>query len=54
MGFLPTYDYGEKQSSAERDARGFITGWQDTETGELLQAETPIDRDCEFDPVYVP
>ena len=54
MGFLPTYDYGEKQSTAQRNANGFITGWQDTSSGELLQPETPIYEDREFDPVYIP
>ena len=54
MGFLPTYDYGEKQSSAQRKANGFITGWQDASSGELLQPETPIYEDRDFDPVYIP
>ena len=54
MGFLPTYDYGEKQATAQRNANGFITGWQDTSSGELLQPETPIYEDREFDPVYIP
>ena len=54
MGFLPTYDYGEKQSTAQRNANGFITGWQDTSSGELLQPETPIYEDREFAPVYIP
>ena len=54
MGFLPTYDYGEKQFTAQRNANGFITGWQDTSSGELLQPETPVYEDREFDPVYIP
>ena len=54
MGFLPTYDYGEKQSSYQREANGFITGWQDAATGELLSPDTPIYHDMEFDPVYIP
>ena len=54
MGFLPTFDYGEKQSSVQREANGFITGWQDPETGELLDPDTVIYRDMEFDPVYIP
>ena len=54
MGFLPTYDYGEKQSSVQREANGFITGWQDTADGSLLQPDTPVYGDREFDPVYIP
>lgn len=54
MGFLPTYDYGEKQSSVQREANGFITGWQDPATGELLDPDTVIRQDMEFDPVYIP
>ena len=53
MGFLPTYDYGEKQSSPQREANGFITGWSDKD-GNLLQPDTLIYEDMEFDPVYIP
>lgn len=53
MGFLPTWDYGEKQSSPQREANGFITGWSD-KNGVLLQPDTPIYEDMEFDPVYIP
>lgn len=53
MGFLPTWDYGEKQSSPQREANGFITGWSDP-AGNLLQPDEPIYEDREFDPVYIP
>lgn len=53
MGFLPTYDYGEKQSTPQREANGFITGWSDS-NGNLLSPDTPIYQDMEFDPVYIP
>ena len=53
MGFLPTYDYGEKQSTPQREANGFITGWSDSD-GNLLSPDTPIYQDMEFDPVYIP
>ena len=52
MGFLPTADYGEKQTTAQRESTGLIIGWQDTETGELLQEYTAITENREFDPVY--
>lgn len=54
MGFLPTDEYGEKQSGPQREANGSITGWQDAATGALLQAEEAIYEDREFDPVYAP
>ena len=52
MGFLPTADYGEKQTTAQRESTGLIIGWQDTETGELLQEYTAITENRDFDPVY--
>lgn len=52
MGFIPTAEYGEKQSDSQREGNGFIIGWQDPQNGELLQADTVITRDREFDPVY--
>ena len=52
MHFLPTEDYGEKQSGNQKKANGLITGWQDTATGALLQPDEPIYTDREFDPVY--
>ena len=52
MGFLPTAEYGEKQSSPQVDGIGFITGWQDMSSGALLQPDEPIYDDREFDPVY--
>ncbi len=52
MGFIPTAEYGEKQSSVQREGNGFITGWQDPANGELLQADTIITQDREFNPVY--
>ena len=52
MGFLPTQEYGEKQSTAQSKANGLIVGWRDTGTGGLLQADTPVYEDRDFDPVY--
>ena len=52
MGFLPTADYGEKQTTAQRESTGLIIGWQDTETGELLQEYTAITENRDFNPVY--
>ena len=52
MGFLPTADYGEKQTTAQREGNGLIIGWQDTQTGELLQDYTVITENRDFDPVY--
>ena len=52
MGFLPTQEYGEKQSTAQSKANGLIVGWRDTGTGGLLQADTPVYEDRAFDPVY--
>ena len=52
MGFLPIADYGEKQTTAQRESTGLIIGWQDTETGELLQEYTAITENRDFDPVY--
>ena len=52
MGFLPTQEYGEKQSTAQSKANGLIVGWRDTGTGGLLQADTPVYEDRSFDPVY--
>lgn len=52
MGFVPTAEYGETQSSVQREGNGLITGWQDTESGGLLQADTVISQDREYDPVY--
>ena len=52
MGFLPTQEYGEKQSTAQSKANGLIVGWRDTGSGGLLQADTPIYEDRDFDPVY--
>ena len=52
MGFLPTAEYGEKQSGPQVDGNGFITGWQDMSSGALLQPDEPIYDDREFDPVY--
>ena len=52
MGFLPTADYGEKQTTAQREGNGLIIGWQDTQTGELLQDYTVITDNRDFDPVY--
>lgn len=52
MGFLPTQEYGEKQSTAQSKANGLIVGWRDTGSGGLLQADTPVYEDRDFDPVY--
>lgn len=52
MGFLPTADYGEKQTTAQREGNGLIIGWQDTQTGELLQDYTVITENRDFEPVY--
>ena len=52
MGFLPTQEYGEKQSTAQSKANGLIVGWRDTGTGGFLQADTPVYEDRAFDPVY--
>ena len=52
MGFLPTAEYGEKQNSAQRKANGTITGWKDSENGEVLQDNTVIGENREFDPIY--
>lgn len=52
MGFLPTSEYGEKQSTGLREKNGLIIGWQDPENGELLQDYTVITQDREFNPVY--
>lgn len=52
MGFLPTSEYGEKQSSPQREAHGFITGWLDMESGTLLTPDEPISKDREFVPQY--
>ena len=52
MGFLPTQEFGEKQSTAQSKANGLIVGWRDTGTGGLLQADTPVYEDRDFDPVY--
>ena len=52
MGFLPTEEYGEKQSSYQKEANGLIEGWKDTADGELLQPDTVIREDHEYDPVY--
>ena len=52
MGFLPTAEYGEKQNSAQRKANGTITGWIDSENGEVLQDNTVIRENREFDPIY--
>lgn len=52
MGFLPTQEYGEKQSTAQSKANGLIAGWRDTGSGGLLQADTPVYEDRDFDPVY--
>ena len=52
MGFVPTAEYGETQSSVQREGNGLITGWQDTESGGLLQADTVISQDREYNPVY--
>jgi hypothetical protein len=52
MGFIPTADYGEKQTTALREGDGLIIGWQDTENGEYLQEYTVITGNREFDPVY--
>ena len=54
MGFLPTYDYGEKQSSYERDTNGYISGWQDKASGALLQPDEAIYESREFNPVIIP
>ena len=54
MGFLPTHEYGENQSTHYEEKHGFITGWKDTESGQLLQAEEPINKDRDFRPVYAP
>ena len=51
MGFLPTSEYGEKQSNVQEEANGFIIGWAD-EDGNLLEADTPVYEDMEFTPVY--
>ena len=52
MGFIPTADYGEKQTTTLREEDGLIIGWQDTENGEYLQEYTVITGNREFDPVY--
>ena len=52
MGFIPTVEYGEKQTTALREGDGLIIGWQDTENGEYLQEYTVITGNREFDPVY--
>lgn len=52
MGFLPTADYGEKQSTPQRESNGFITGWIDTKDGTLLTPDEPISKDRTFDPQY--
>ena len=52
MGFLPIAEYGEKQNSAQRKANGTITGWKDSENGEVLQDNTAIGENREFDPIY--
>ena len=52
MGFLPTEEYGEKQSSYQKGANGLIEGWKDTADGELLKPDTVIREDHEYDPVY--
>ena len=54
MGFLPTHEYGENQSTHYEEKHGFITGWKDIESGQLLQAEEPINKDRDFRPVYAP
>ena len=54
MGFLPTHEYGENQSTHYEEKHGFITGWKDTESGQLLQAEEPINKDRDFRPIYGP
>ncbi|MDO5132368.1 MAG: CotH kinase family protein [Eubacteriales bacterium] len=54
MGFLPTREYGEKQSTPQSNANGTITGWQDPVDGSLLRPDEPILKDREFDPVYAP
>lgn len=53
MGFLPTSDYGEKQTSQQREAHGRIVAWQDADGGSYLEPDEPIRADREFDPVTV-
>ena len=53
MDFLPTHEYGENQSTHYEEKHGFITGWSDKD-GNLLQPDTLIYEDMEFDPVYIP
>ena len=52
MGFLPTAEYGEKQSSPQRKGSGLITGWIDEESGMLLTPDEPISKDRGFNPQY--
>ena len=52
LGPLRALANDEKQSTAQSKANGLIVGWRDTGTGGLLQADTPVYEDRDFDPVY--